>query len=87
MLGSYRFDDPLLNGAKQLGLKFDAKLADLIEKQGASVGLLKFPLLILNRSSKSASHVTEELRFKKLLWNCGAVHGDKLSFVAAAEAV
>ena len=51
----------LLQDAQHLGLRLDAHVADLVEKQRAAVGDLELAAPVRNRAGKCATHVSEQL--------------------------
>src|SRR5262249_4530724 len=77
-----RFQD-----SKELGLKRQAHLADLVEKQGSPVRQLHQTQLSLARAGKRARLVTEQFRFKQLFLDRGAVYIDKGPAVSGRKAM
>src|SRR5688572_215458 len=67
----------LLQNAKQRHLRVCGQLADFVEKEGAPIGELKFPLSTLQSSGECASLVTEQFRGDERCRNCRAIHGHK----------
>jgi len=53
-------DHVFLQHAQQLDLQIERQVADLVEKQGAAIGLLEAPLACLHGAGKGALFVTEE---------------------------
>src|SRR5207247_25878 len=58
---SQSFDPSLFQGAQEFGLHICAHVANLVEEQRATTGLLKFPLSSGGRSRKCAFFVTKKL--------------------------
>lgn len=76
--GAHPADHLVLDHVEQLGLDIQRDLADLVQKNGAPVGLLKESGLSLGTGAgKRAAHITEHLAFKQGRRNGGAVHGDE----------
>ena len=67
----------LLEHAQQLGLKGGADLADLVEEQGAAVGLLEAALAGADRAGEGALFVPEELGLEQVVGERGAVELDE----------
>src|SRR5262249_54037558 len=74
-----RPDLALLQHAQQLGLHFERKLADFVEKNGSAICGLKKTSLRFDGSRKSTFFVTEELAFHQRGDERAAVDGDKRS--------
>jgi hypothetical protein len=68
------FDFPFLNCAQQLGLKFNRQFANLIQKECATIGRLKAPKPLRDRSSEGTSLMPKEFTFKQRGWKCRAVN-------------
>ena len=56
----------LLDGAQQLGLRLQAHVADLVEKQRAAVGRFELALAPRHRAGEGALLVTEQLALHQL---------------------
>ncbi len=63
--GADRADLPLLQRAQQLRLDGQRHLADLVEEQGAAVGQLEEPFLVLVRAGERAALVPEQLALEQ----------------------
>src|SRR5947208_366582 len=63
--------------AQQLGLGARAQLADLVEEQRPTVGLLEAAAPRLRRAGERPALVPEQLRFDELLGDRRAVDGDE----------
>src|SRR5581483_4942737 len=70
-------DLPLLERAEELRLEARVHLADLVEKEGAAVGLLEAADPPAVGARERALLVTEELRLEERLRHGGAVHLDE----------
>jgi hypothetical protein len=68
----------LLQQPQQLRLQVRAQIPDLVEKQGAFVGLLHQTFFFLPGAGESALDVAEEFALQHVRWDGGAVHGDEL---------
>ena len=66
-----------LQHAQHLGLRLQAHVADLVEKDRPAVGDLELAAPIGDRAGERAAHVAEQLAFDQLLGNRGAVHFDE----------
>ena len=76
----------LLEHAQQLHLKRHRHVSDFVEKYRAAVGLFEPANTGLYRTSESAFHVTEQLRFQQVLRNRTAIDADHfLVFALAVE--
>jgi hypothetical protein len=64
-------------GAQQLGLRFEAEIADLVEEQRPAAGQLKPPDPPVRGAGKGAPLVAEHFGLHQVARNRGAVHGDK----------
>ena len=62
---------------KQPALGAEPGLADLVEEDGAAVGLLEQALLVPGRPGERALHVPEQLALEQVLGEGGAVDGDE----------
>ncbi len=83
--GAHALDLPALQGAQQLGLQVQRQLADLVEEEGAAVGLLEGALARVGGAGEGALLVAEELALDELLGDGGAVDGDEGRARRAAE--
>ena len=63
----------VLEEAKQHRLHAQRHLRDLVEEDGAAVGLLELADLVAIGAGEAAFHVPEELRFEERLGKAGAV--------------
>src|SRR5690606_18975487 len=83
--------DPLdlavLQDAKELGLKGEVELADLVEEDRAAVGLLEAPAVALGRAGERAALVAEERALDQVLRDRAAVLDDERLPGAAARSV
>src|SRR6202023_3247022 len=66
----------LLQCAQELGLQRDWHIGDLVQEQGASVGLLKTPDTAVDGPSERPLHVPKELRLQQVFGQSAAVYGD-----------
>src|SRR5262245_10995998 len=73
----------IFQNSEQLGLHAARQLTDLIEKEGATVGLLEQAAMRLQRTREGTSHMTKELGFEERFGDTRAVH----SHVRAAGTV
>ena len=76
---------PFLQHAQKLRLHCEIHVADLVEKQGASVGFPERAKPVRYRPGKGSTHMAEQLAFQQLLGDGGAVDGHE--GMAGAEAV
>jgi len=67
----------ILEDGEELGLETGRKLGDLIEEQGAAVGLLDEAAVRLQCAGEGAADVAEEFGFKQRLGDARAIHGDE----------
>src|SRR5215468_8082401 len=67
----------LLQNTQQFGLHVGADVADLVEEASATLGFLKHPFLIRNRSGKCPSNMTKDFTFQQRLGQRAAVHRHK----------
>src|SRR5690606_39076623 len=77
----------VLDEAQQLGLQGQWEVADLVEEQGAAVGLADAALGTFTGAGEGAAGVTEQLALHQLGRQRRAVDGDAGAFGAAAPAV
>ena len=77
----------LLQDTKQPRLRLHRHVADLVEEQGAALGLLEASGLTVDRAGEGALLVTEQLRFDELAGNRRHVDGDERTLAAPAEIV
>ena len=77
----------LLEDPQELDLQTQRELAQLVQEQGPSVGLLDPALLERSRPREGALLVPEELALHEVLGNGSAVDGDEGPFLAAAGVV
>ena len=82
-----RPDLALLQDAQQLGLQRGRQLADLVEEQGAAVGLDEQAGAIRARVGERAALVAEQLALQQRVGDGGAVDGDERAFAARAVEV
>ena len=80
-------DGALLEGAQELGLQAARQLADLVEEDGAAVGLGEQAGAIGAGVGERAAHVAEQLALEQRLGQRGAVDRDEGAGGAAAQAV
>src|SRR5260370_11446548 len=66
-----------LHNAKKLWLQFQGKVADLVQKQGASVSPLEPSNTARDRPGVGATLVTEQLAFEQTSRNRGTIHFHK----------
>src|SRR5271157_4944748 len=76
-----------LKDPQQLRLNFEVDVADLIEKQGAVVGLLEPADAISIGAGEGSFDVAEELAFQQVLRECSAVDLDERAIGAWAGCV
>jgi len=67
----------LLQHTQHPGLRLQAHVANLIQKNCPGGGLFETPRVVGHCTGKCPFHVTEELRLDELLRNGGAVHLDE----------
>ena len=72
-----RANTPFLDRAQQLDLHRLWQVGDLVEKQGAALGALKQPFLVLCGAGEAALDVTEQLAFDQVGRDRAAVDGDE----------
>ena len=65
LVGPHRAHAPFLQGAQQLGLERERKLSDLVEEQGAAIGLLEEPRPGPAGIGEGALDVPEELTLEE----------------------
>ena len=80
-------DLALLEGPEELGLDAAGGLADLVQEDGAAVGLLEPARLGLEGAGEGAALVAEELALGEGVGDGGAVDGDEGAGVAGAPGV
>jgi hypothetical protein len=73
-----------LQDAQELDLKCRRYIADLVEKDGAAVGLLEQPDMIADRPGEGALAMPEQFAFQQLIRQRAAVLGDERSLRAQA---
>src|SRR5690606_21592159 len=76
-----------LNHPKQLALKLERNLADLVEEQRAAVGELEAADAIAERAREGAAHVPEELALEEIPRDRCAVHANQWTLAARARVV
>ena len=77
----------LLQDAKQPRLGVDRHVADLVEKQGAPLGLVETAEMAVGGAGKGALLVPEQLAFDQLARDCRHVDGNERPAAAPAEIV
>ena len=77
----------ILDGAEQLGLKFERHFADLVEKQCPLIRQFEASDLLRTAPVKDPLLVPEELAFEQAAGNGRAVHFDEAALAAAAHLV
>src|SRR5713101_6692718 len=77
----------LLHDAKKLWLQLERKIADLIQKQRATVSPLEPPNTARHRSGVGAALVTEQFAFEQTCRYGGAIHFHKWAVRSAAPLV
>ena len=77
----------LLKDAQKLGLDFRCHLGDLVEKQGASVGLLEAADAPLQRIGEGPFFMAEEFAFHQRRRNSGAIQRQKDFFTSGRKIV
>jgi len=70
-------DHAFLQHPKQLRLRREGHVPDLVEEEGSSVGLLELPCSVRKGAGERAFHVPEELALDQFGRNGGAVHFDE----------
>src|SRR5215212_7565965 len=73
----------LLQHTEELGLELEGQIADLVEKDGAAMGLLEPADSHLARVGEGALDVSEEFVLEQGSRNAAAVNGDHLRAAAA----
>ena len=86
-LGADRIDLALLQRAQQLDLHVERQLADLVQEQGAAVGLLELAQVLVGGAGEAALFVAEQDRFDQILRDGAAVDGDERLAGALGAAV
>jgi hypothetical protein len=74
----------LTDHAQQLHLRAGVDLSDLVEKDGAAIGLLEPADAALMRPGERAALVPEQFAFEQLRRERRAMHGDELRLVPPA---
>ena len=82
-----RLEALLIEGAQHFGLRPQAHVADLVEKQRPAVRLLKFSDLGFVRVGEAAAAVAEQLALDHVFGNGGAVDLDERLLGAGAQGV
>src|SRR6185503_12797143 len=85
--GTESHDFPLLEHTKQLGLRGQRQLADLVQKERPLAGGLERALARRVRAGERATLVAEQLTLYEGLGQRGAVHRDERLARAAAQSV
>src|SRR6185503_10758435 len=67
----------LLQDTQQLRLEREGHLRHFVEKEGASVGDLEEPLLVLGGAGERAAAMAEKLALQEIFGDGGAVLGDE----------
>ncbi len=80
-------DLAVLEDAEELRLQRRGKLADLVEEDGAALGLLEDAGAVRDRPAEGAPEVTEELTFDQVLGDAAAVDGDERPLRTARQVV
>src|SRR5262249_24369668 len=75
--GAEALDLSFLEHAQDLGLRLSAHVADLVEKNGAAVGLFELAHLLLGGACEGSFLMAEQLALDQLLWYGRAVHLDE----------
>ena len=73
--------------AQQLGLEVERHIADLVEKEGAAVGVLETPLAQAVGAGERSGLVTEELIIEQVFVQGRAIHGHERLALARAVGV
>ncbi len=76
-----------LERPEQLDLGRERDVADLVEEQGAAVGVLEPPFALAVGAGEGAPDVAEELAFEDVLAQSGTVQGDERLVAARAVVV
>ena len=87
LVAAQPLDVPLLQHAQQLGLGARGQVADLVEEDGAAVGLLEAADAPGLGAGEGAALVAEQLALQQRLGNGGAVDGDERLVGAVAVLV
>src|SRR5262249_36311886 len=85
--GPHRSELLTLDGPQQLDLFLEGHVADLVQEQGAVVGLLKQAVVIGHGIGEGALAMAEKLGFEQVLDNGAAVGHDQGSFATRALAM
>src|SRR5215469_7943516 len=81
---SESFEFVLLDGTKQLGLKFNRELANFIQEERAPVSSLKAAHPLSDRSSESTSLMSEKLAFQEISRDSRTIDRHKTALAARA---
>ena len=84
---AHRVHDLLLQHAQHLGLRLEAHVADLVEKDRAVVGQLEAPAPVRHGAGERPAHVAEQLALDQLLGDRRAVDLDEGPAAAPAQRV
>ena len=85
MRSAQPFELPVLQHAQQLGLKFERKLADLIQKQSSSVRQFEAADALGERAGEGSFFVAHQLTFDQSRRDRGAIQLNESSVRAAAQ--
>ena len=77
LVAAHAADAALLQRPQHLGLCGERHVADLVHEERPAVGLLEFPLALLDRRGEGPAFVAEELAFDQLGRDGRAVHLDE----------
>ena len=75
--GADGIDFALLQGAQQLDLHVQAKLADLVQEQGTAVGFLEFAQMLVAGAGERALFVAEQDALDQVFRDGAAIDGDE----------
>ena len=75
--GADGFKALLIQRAQQFGLGLERHVADFVEKERATIGLLQLADFVVERAGEAAFAVAEQFAFDQLFGDGGAVHFDK----------
>src|SRR5262245_7322526 len=87
LLGTYRIDLAILQGAQQLDLRVEWQLAHLVEEQRAAVGLLELADALVDGARERAPLMAEQNALDQVLGDGAAVDGDEGLCLALALAL
>ena len=76
-----------MEDTEEEGLGIGRKFRDLVQEEGAAVGVFEVALAVFHGAGKGASHVAEEFRVHKLLGKGAAVDHEKRGLAAGAVLV